>query len=62
MTEAQRRAQKKYHQKKYQYITIALDKEKDFDVIYQLALYESPKEYIRDLIRDDIRRANANYV
>lgn len=56
MTEAQRRAQKKYdeaHKKDYRMIHLKLNRETDGDIIARLEKSGNIQGYIKDLIRAD---------
>lgn len=57
MTEAQKRAQKKYdeaNKDKYRMVHLKLNKETDADVIEKLESVDSMQGYIKNIIRLDI--------
>lgn len=54
VTEAQKRAKKAYDKKTTQYV-FRFRKEADADVIARLAQVASKTEYVRQLIRKDVR-------
>lgn len=58
ITDAQKRAQKKYDEAnkgKFKNIALKLNKESDKDIIDKLAEVESMQGYIKDLIRKDLK-------
>lgn len=58
MTEAQKKAQKKYdeaNKEKFRMIHLKLNRETDTDVIDKLESVDSIQGYIKELIRADIR-------
>lgn len=57
MTEAQKRAQKKYdeaHRKDFRIVNLKLNREADADIIAKLEASGNIQGYIKDLIRADI--------
>jgi len=57
MTEAQKRAQKKYdeaHKKDFRMVQLKLNRETDADIIAKLETSGNIQGYIKDLIRSDI--------
>ena len=54
VTEAQKRAVKKYRQKHIKSVTLQLNENTDADIIRHLDLAPNKQGYIKDLIRKDI--------
>lgn len=60
VTEAQKRAQKKYddaNRDKFKFIQLKLNRETDADVVEKLEKVSSMQGYIKQLIREDLKNA-----
>lgn len=45
-----------YHEKHTSFVGLRFNKEKDFDILTRLKYVDNKTNYVRDLIRDDIKR------
>ena len=56
-TDAQKRATAKYNREHSTYISLKLNRETDADIIGQLAAQQNRQGYIKDLIRQDMKKS-----